>query len=226
MVGTQKKEGFLRCPPLYNSHKFCMNTRMRKRIFALCLTIGVILGYAWIIWDSDFRKGLTAYKRGDYATALHEWTPLAEQGDAYTQFSLGVMYLEGRGVPQDDQTAVTWYRRAAEQGDAAAQTNLGWMYANGRGVPQDDKTAVTWYRRAAEQGVAKAQTFLGGMYATGRGVPQDAVYAHMWFNIAASSGNKFVVKARDSVAGKMTRSQRAKAQDLARECVRKKYQGC
>jgi hypothetical protein len=48
----------------------------------------------------------------------------------------------------------------------------------------------------------------------------------MWFNIAASSGHKRAIKRRDILAGKMTRSQLAKAQDLARECVRKKYQGC
>jgi hypothetical protein len=33
-------------------------------------------------FSADFQKGLTAYKSGDYATALREWTPLAEQGDA------------------------------------------------------------------------------------------------------------------------------------------------
>jgi TPR repeat protein len=149
----------------------------------------VILGYAWIIWDSDFRKGLTAYKRGDYATALHEWTPLAEQGDAYTQFSLGVMYLEGRGVSQDDKTAAIWFRRAAEQGVVQAQHYLGVMYEHGRGVLQDEKAAVTWYRRAAEQGYAGAQFDLGLMYYHGRGVPQDDKTAAMWFRRAAEQGD-------------------------------------
>ena len=32
--------------------------------------------------SADFQKGLTAYRSGDYATALREWTPLAKQGDA------------------------------------------------------------------------------------------------------------------------------------------------
>jgi hypothetical protein len=48
----------------------------------------------------------------------------------------------------------------------------------------------------------------------------------MWWNIAASSGNKGAVKNRDIVAKQMTPSQLEKAQDLARECVRKKYKGC
>ena len=49
----------------------------------------------------------------------------AEQGDAEAQFNLGVMYANGRGVPQDDSEAVRWYRLAADQGHAGAQFNLG-----------------------------------------------------------------------------------------------------
>jgi len=66
--------------------------------------------------SADFQKGLTAYDNGDYATALREWKPLAEQGYYNAQNNLGVMYDSGRGVPQDYKTAVKWYRLAAEQG--------------------------------------------------------------------------------------------------------------
>ena len=59
----------------------------------------------------------------------------AEQGDADAQSTLGFMYENGRGVPQDDAEAVRWYRLAAEQGNSLAQNNLGFMYGNGRGVP-------------------------------------------------------------------------------------------
>jgi uncharacterized protein len=141
-------------------------------------------------FSADWKKGVTAYQSGDYATALREWTPLAEQGNAYAQTSLGQMYNEGQGVPEDDKEAVKWYRLAAEQGVAFAQYNLGTMYGNGTGVIQ------------------------------------DYVRAHMWWNIAASSGNKNASKNRDIVAKRMTPSQLEKAQDLARDCVSKKYKGC
>src|SRR4029078_5114409 len=48
----------------------------------------------------------------------------ASQGDAVAQFYLGVMYNEGRGVPQDYAEAAKWYKLADEQGDALAQDNL------------------------------------------------------------------------------------------------------
>ncbi len=94
-------------------------------------------------FSADFQKGWTAYFSGDYATALRECTPLAKQGDAVAQTLLGMMYDEGKGVPQDYKTAVKWFKLAAEQGKSSAQFNLGVMYANGRGVPQDYQTAVT-----------------------------------------------------------------------------------
>ena len=56
----------------------------------------------------------------------------AERGDADAQYNLGMMYADGRGVPQDDTTAVEWFQKAAEQGHALAQKNLGVVYEQGR----------------------------------------------------------------------------------------------
>jgi TPR repeat protein len=81
-------------------------------------------------------KAREAARRGDVATALELWRPLAEGGDAAAQNHLGVAYELGDGVPQDDAIAVAWYRKAAEQGNAMAQTHLGEMYEKGKGVPQ------------------------------------------------------------------------------------------
>ena len=123
-------------------------------IFITLATLLLSLGTP--ILAQDFEKGLAAAHAGDFATALKEWKPLAEQRNASAQYNLGLMYRRGDGVPQDDKEAVKWYRLAAEQGDARAQYNLGLMYAQGQGVPQDDKEAVKRYRLAAEQGYVKA----------------------------------------------------------------------
>ncbi len=146
-------------------------------IAALCA--GFTLGLTAPAW-AGFNEGVVAYKRGDYATALREWHPLAKQGDGGAQFMLGTMYAEGKGVPQDDAEALHWYRKAAEQGVAEAQFNLGVIYDRGRGVPQDYAEAVGWFRKAAEQGHAKAQLILGIMYGDGDGVPQDDAEAVKW----------------------------------------------
>ncbi len=108
-------------------------------IAALCA--GFTLGLTAPAW-AGFDEGVAAYNRGDYATALREFRPLAEQGDAAAQHNLGLMYHIGQGVTQDYAKAVKWYRKAAEQGDAKAQHNLGFMYQNAKGVPDDHAEAV------------------------------------------------------------------------------------
>ncbi len=118
-------------------------------IAALCA--GFTLGLTAPAW-AGFDEAFAAYQRGDYATALREWRPLAEQGDADAQHNLGVMYNTGRGVPQDYAKAVKWFRKAAEQGDGGGQYNLGNMYSDGNGVAKDFVLAHMWYNLAAVQG--------------------------------------------------------------------------
>ena len=127
-----------------------MKTTFKALMIAVTILVTGIT--ASLAQDSD--KGVEAYKKGDYATALSEFRPLAEEGNAPAQYNLGVMYEHEKGVTQDYEEAVSWYRKAAEQGLASAQHNLGVMYDAGLGVSQDYAEAVNWFRKAAEQGHA------------------------------------------------------------------------
>ncbi|MDP2738149.1 MAG: tetratricopeptide repeat protein [Pseudorhodobacter sp.] len=109
-----------------------------------------------MVTAQDFEAGKAAYEAGDYATALREWRPLAEQGDAAAQALLGIMYDSGQGVPQDDAEAVKWYRLAAAQGYAKAQLNLGVRYGKGQGVPQDFIAAHMWFNISGANGDSTA----------------------------------------------------------------------
>ena len=205
-----------------------MNRKIAIAVAALMLGAGPVWAQApkakapTASTASQFSSGFAAYNSGDYATALRLWRPLAEQGDAEAQVNLGVMYSNGRGVPQDYAAAVGWYRKAADQGYASAQYNLGLMYDNGQGVPQDYAAAAGWYRKAADQGLAQAQYNLGAMYDNGQGVPQDYAAAHKWFNLSAARATDAdvrdrAVRNRDRVAALMTPAQIAEAQRLASE---------
>ena len=144
----------------------------------------------------------------------------AEQGNARAQFRLGNKYKFGLGVARDDKEANKWIRLAAEQGYARAQYVLGNKYKFGRDVAQDGNVAAMWYRLAAEQGYPYAQFNLGFMYTKGQAVPQDYVMANMYWNIAGASGYDSAVKNRGIIEKKMTPSQVAEAQKLAREWVK------
>ena len=114
-------------------------------IAALCA--GFILGLT-VPASAGYDEGVAAYKRGDYATALREWRPLAKQGNANAQFFLGVMYYKGRGVPQDYAEAMRWFRETAERDLAASQVALGAMYGLGHGVLRDYVQAHVWINLA------------------------------------------------------------------------------
>ena len=147
----------------------------------------------------DYDAGLKAAQAGDFQTALKEWKPLADQGHAYAQYNLGVMYADGD------------VRQAAA----------------GTGVPEDDaEAAVRWYRLAADQGHAGAQYNLGLMYANGEGVLQDNVTAHMWFNIAGANGAELGRDNREIIERKMTPADISEAQKRARICMASNYTDC
>ena len=136
------------------------------------LTLATLLIFSCATaWAADFAKGLTASRAGDFVTALAEWKPLAEQGDAIAQFNLGLLYDNGKGVIEDDKEAVKWYRLAAEQGNASAQLSLGAMYLAGLGVIQDNVYGHMWLNIAASQGGESARTARD--IAVKRMTPQD-----------------------------------------------------
>jgi TPR repeat protein len=182
----------------------------------IVLAVALFASLTKPVWAGP-EEGLAAYQAGDYETAHKEFSPLAEQGHTNAQLILGIMYLNGQGVQQDDAEAVKWWRRAAELGHDGAQFYLGVVYVKGQGVQQDDAKAVNWWRRAAEQGHDVAQSYLGVMYLKGQGVQQDYVRAHLWFDLAAAHESDDASKNLQLVSKKMTRAQIAEAKRLARE---------
>jgi len=109
----------------------------------------------------------------------------AEQGNADSQFWLGVSYEQNWFGTTDVKEAANWYRKAAEQGQPDAQTSLGMLYEYGDGVEQDYAVAAEWYRKAAEHvpdlgGAGVGRSRLASLYMEGHGVPKDYIQAYMW----------------------------------------------
>jgi TPR repeat protein len=118
-------------------------------------TLALPLFLTLTVAAADFSAGLNAYEKKDYATAAKEWRALAEKGDAPSQFNLGLLYVDGLGVPQDYTQAATWFERSAQQDYEKAQLNLGAMYGAGRGVKRDYVQAYKWLNVCAAKGDQK-----------------------------------------------------------------------
>lgn len=103
---------------------------------------------------------------------LKQLTEDAQNGDLNAQYNLGVLYFEGKDVPQDYIEAAKWYGAAADQGDMQAQFNLGLMFYRGIGLPQNYLYAYDLFELAAGQGNERAQQ---GMNAILTEAPADIV---------------------------------------------------
>jgi len=95
---------------------------MTVRHFAVSLVAAVVLN-AGAAYADSFEDGLAAAKRGDIATALSLWRPLADKGHADAQSNLGAMYYNGQGVAKDYVRALMWWNVAAARGYADAARN-------------------------------------------------------------------------------------------------------
>jgi uncharacterized protein len=160
---------------------------MRQTIKTAFAVVVLTMSFAGRAWAGPLEDAVAARQRGDQATALRLFRPLADQGNAEAQFYLGIMYDNGLGVPQDHVEGLKWYRLAAEQGDGSAQYTLGSVYFYGeQGAPQDYVQSHMWFNLAASH------------FTTG-------------------SERAMAAKSRDDLAAKMTPAQIAEAQKLARE---------
>lgn len=140
---------------------------MRPLVFTLLLCLSISGFAASGVATSangealSFEDGMQAYDRGHFLLAESIWLSLAEEGDASSQFFLGVLYEIGPGrIVRDQVAAVGWYQKAAEQGQVTAQLYLGNAYSEGRGTRRDQARAQYWWRQAAAQGSMRAQQLL------------------------------------------------------------------
>jgi len=128
--------------------------------------------------------------RTEVALSAHErLLQLAESGDAKAQHRLGIMYQNGRGVPQSYEEAAKWYRKAAEQGLPDAMNSLASRYLKGGGVPKDQQKALALYKKASELGDIDAPFNIGIIYAQGFGVETDNEEALRWYKLASKRGH-------------------------------------
>ena len=181
-VSCESKSDWDRPTELIKVEKVCSGTSV-PRMKLLDFAAGYPPGRHF-----QFDDASAAYERGDYVQGMELSRKLAEQGHQWAQRRLGLIYAEGKGVPQDFEEAVKWYRLAAAQGNVPAQYSLGLAYEKGQGVRQDYQEGMKWYRIAAAREDEWAQTRLGSIYAEGKGVPQDYQEAVKWYRLAAAQG--------------------------------------
>ena len=98
--------------------------------------------------DSDFEKSL-------------EFLQLSsKQGNQFTKYQLGMLYLKGEDVKKDIGKAILFLTDVANTGNQISQYQLGKLYLLGKDIERDKETAIEWFTLSAEQGNEYAQFFI------------------------------------------------------------------
>lgn len=121
--------------------------------------VGLVFSLA-VHAESDYDKAVHVYGCADYPKAYKLFMPLAENGDALSQFQVGMMTEQGQGTEPSYENAYVWYKKAAEQGMTDAYFALGQLYSRGLAVPQDSVQAYAWFDLAVRGGHAVAGDWL------------------------------------------------------------------
>src|SRR5579863_6013701 len=130
----------------------------------------------------------------DAALARQWYQKAALEGDAYGQYSLALVYRDGRGGPVDYEAAIGWMRGAADAGVAPAQNDLGAMLQHGQGEPQNFVEAKTWYEKAEAQGQRMASFNLASLAYAGNGMARDRAAALRWAREGGECDNSLAAR--------------------------------
>jgi TPR repeat protein len=118
----------------------------------------------------------------------------------------------------------------AKNGQHQAEELIGIMYRTGQGVPKDPAQALVWLSKAAEANRPLAQHHLASIYYAGEGVTADPVKSLMWLHIAIlhypdGPEKKRAIEDRENVYAQLSRRDKERALELAREWLDKKDEG-
>jgi serine/threonine protein kinase len=118
------------------------------------------------------------------------------RGNGEACFFLGVVFIHGFGVTEDDSRAAALYSKACDAGYSDGCANLGSMYENGDGVAKDASRAAALYAReltllskSCDAGDGSKCGELGWMYEYGPKIAQDHARTAESYTKGCEAGN-------------------------------------
>lgn len=176
--------------------------------FPLALFVALVAATPAI---ASVQSGLDKWRSGDWDEAVAQWTGPASRGDPEAMFNMAQAYRLGRGVPQNTQTAIDYYRRAVDKGHVGAMTNLGIaLYQDGRKTE-----ALNQLRQAADRGDLRASYVLGVATFGGDGAPRNPALGYAYVARARDGGLAVASSQAARMATLMSADDRARGEAVA-----------
>ncbi|KAF0561190.1 kinase-like protein [Gigaspora margarita] len=94
--------------------------------------------------------------------------------------SLGLLYIDGRGVTVNQQEALKLFLKSVSKGSSLGKYYVGYCYFHGLGVIKNVSYSFDWFLESAKEGNAKAQNNVGYCYEFGDGISKDNDKALHW----------------------------------------------
>ena len=93
-----------------------MRSILPRVVVGTCLLL-----FAIAARGASVASAVSAYSKGDRASAYREFLSLARIGNGVAQLNVGVMLLNGEGVPRDVREGFYWLMCAQDNGVADAR---------------------------------------------------------------------------------------------------------
>ena len=136
---------------------------------------------------ANYEAAIKMVIKGQFTQALSQFEELAAEGNAASQYSIGLIYHLGHGVQRNPETAYHWYKKSALQHYPRALNNIGMMYLNGEYVAKNEAVGFKLIEMASS-GLAIAKNNLANCYKNGLGTTQDTRMAMIKYKEAGDAG--------------------------------------
>jgi len=127
--------------------------------------------------DCDFESAMKWYLKAAKSKHPHPGA----------MYRIGMLYLEGKGVPKNTETAIKWLELGAKGGAGWASEALTDLYRSGKATKKNTAIALELLNKEAERGSHEAHRDLGLMYYYGEEVARDFTLAYKHLSAIAES---------------------------------------
>ncbi len=146
----------------------------------------LILTFFTSVCKADYLKATMYLTEGNETKAFEEFLVSAKAGDTSSQYNVGYMYEEGKGVERNYKKAHYWYKKAAAKKHMKAIHNLGNLYYFGKGVERKLDTAEMLFKYNSEKGDAESMFNLALIYFEDE--KKEYEKAYQWFQKSYENG--------------------------------------
>lgn len=175
---------------------------------------------------SDYEQAYEALAAEDYEKAAYFLSYFASNGDARSQYNMGIIYRDGLGLERNSSAALAWFLLAAEQKHMLANYAVGLLLRDGPDDVQQPERAILHLKEAGFLGHALAPLELGNMFFSGDHVQKDRALAFVWWSLSAERNAPGAEANILRITDSLSKEEMTKIQNILKICDTQPLRDC